>query len=244
MKRLEPSSRRSRPRTATPTSARPAPGHFVKMVHNGIEYGLMQAYAEGFEIMDHSEFDLDLREIAGIWRYGSVVRSWLLELLYAAFEQEGADLDDIARLRRGLGRGPLDDRRGDRRERARAGDQRGALRALRLAPGRVASRPRSTRRCATSSAATRCKAVEAGRREPGPAMSTVAEREPAARGPAAAPQRRSRARSSIFGASGDLTQRKLLPALYALALRRLLPERFAVVGVARTEKTTRQFSRR
>ncbi len=51
------------------------------MVHNGIEYGLMQAYAEGFEVMEHSEFDLDLQEIAGIWRYGSVVRSWLLELL-------------------------------------------------------------------------------------------------------------------------------------------------------------------
>ena len=57
-------------------------GHFVKMVHNGIEYGLMQAYAEGFEVMQHSEFDLDLHEIAGIWRYGSVVRSWLLELLH------------------------------------------------------------------------------------------------------------------------------------------------------------------
>ena len=61
-------------------------GHFTKMVHNGIEYGLMQAYAEGFEVMKASEFDLDLHEIAGIWRYGSVVRSWLLELLYAAFE--------------------------------------------------------------------------------------------------------------------------------------------------------------
>ena len=71
-------------------------GHFVKMVHNGIEYGLMQAYAEGFELMHHSEFDLDLREIAGIWRYGSVVRSWLLELLHAAFEQEGDSLERIA----------------------------------------------------------------------------------------------------------------------------------------------------
>jgi 6-phosphogluconate dehydrogenase len=70
-------------------------GHFVKMVHNGIEYGLMQAYAEGFELMHHSEFDLDLSDIAGIWRYGSVVRSWLLELLYAAFEQEGDNLDRI-----------------------------------------------------------------------------------------------------------------------------------------------------
>jgi 6-phosphogluconate dehydrogenase len=71
-------------------------GHFVKMIHNGIEYGLMQAYAEGFEIMHHSEFDLDLYEIAGIWRYGSVVRSWLLELLYAALEQHGSALEDIA----------------------------------------------------------------------------------------------------------------------------------------------------
>ena len=70
-------------------------GHFTKMVHNGIEYGLMQAYAEGFEVMKASEFDLDLHEIAGIWRYGSVVRSWLLELLYAAFEQEGGHLEAI-----------------------------------------------------------------------------------------------------------------------------------------------------
>jgi 6-phosphogluconate dehydrogenase len=70
-------------------------GHFVKMVHNGIEYGLMQAYAEGFEVMERSEFDLDLHEIAGIWRYGSVVRSWLLELLVAAFEKEGTHLDRI-----------------------------------------------------------------------------------------------------------------------------------------------------
>jgi 6-phosphogluconate dehydrogenase len=70
-------------------------GHFVKMVHNGIEYGLMQAYGEGFEIMHASEFELDLHEIAGIWRYGSVVRSWLLELLHEAFEQDGKDLEKI-----------------------------------------------------------------------------------------------------------------------------------------------------
>jgi 6-phosphogluconate dehydrogenase len=71
-------------------------GHFVKMVHNGIEYGLMQSYAEGFEIMDHCEYDLDLHEISGIWRYGSVVRSWLLELLHSAFEEHGSQLEDIA----------------------------------------------------------------------------------------------------------------------------------------------------
>ena len=74
----------------------PGAGHFTKMVHNGIEYGLMQAYAEGFEIMHRSAFSLDLAEIAGIWRYGSVVRSWLLELLYQAMQEHGDTLADIA----------------------------------------------------------------------------------------------------------------------------------------------------
>jgi 6-phosphogluconate dehydrogenase len=64
----------------------PGAGHYVKMVHNGIEYGLMQAYAEGFEIMKTSPFALDLHKIAQIWGRGSVVRSWLLELLEAALE--------------------------------------------------------------------------------------------------------------------------------------------------------------
>ena len=64
-------------------------GHFVKMVHNGIEYGLMQAYAEGFELMQaKQEFNLDLRQIAEIWRYGSVVRSWLLDLSAEALAEE------------------------------------------------------------------------------------------------------------------------------------------------------------
>ena len=71
-------------------------GHFVKMVHNGVEYGLMQAYAEGFEIMHASEYELDLHEIAGIWRYGSVVRSWLLELLRNSFDKHGVDLAGVA----------------------------------------------------------------------------------------------------------------------------------------------------
>jgi 6-phosphogluconate dehydrogenase len=60
-------------------------GHFVKMIHNGIEYGMMQAYAEGFTILAHKkEFDLQLPEIAELWRYGSVIRSWLLDLTAAA----------------------------------------------------------------------------------------------------------------------------------------------------------------
>ncbi len=66
----------------------PGAGHYVKMVHNGIEYGLMQAYAEGFEIMHASDYKLDLAQIAGIWRYGSVVRSWLLELLTDALGKD------------------------------------------------------------------------------------------------------------------------------------------------------------
>ena len=64
-------------------------GHFVKMIHNGIEYGLMQAYAEGFEVMEKkTDFGLDLHQIAQIWRYGSVVRSWLLDLTAQALEED------------------------------------------------------------------------------------------------------------------------------------------------------------
>jgi 6-phosphogluconate dehydrogenase len=62
------------------------------MVHNGVEYGLMQAYAEGFELMHRSEFDLDLAAIAHLWNQGSVVRSWLCELAARAFAAEGNDL--------------------------------------------------------------------------------------------------------------------------------------------------------
>ena len=63
-------------------------GHFVKMVHNGVEYGLMQAYAEGFDLMHASEFDLDLDAIAELWRHGTVVRSWLLDLLARALKED------------------------------------------------------------------------------------------------------------------------------------------------------------
>jgi 6-phosphogluconate dehydrogenase len=95
VQRLEPIFRSLAPQDGYAHVGPSGAGHFVKMVHNGIEYGLMQAYGEGFEILHASEFDLDLHEIAGIWRYGSVVRSWLLELLYAAFEQDGKDLEKI-----------------------------------------------------------------------------------------------------------------------------------------------------
>jgi 6-phosphogluconate dehydrogenase len=71
-------------------------GHFVKMIHNAIEYAMLQALGEGFECLHRSDFDLDLRQIAGLWQNGAVVRSWLLELLGRAFAAEGNALDDIA----------------------------------------------------------------------------------------------------------------------------------------------------
>ena len=71
-------------------------GHYVKMVHNGIEYGLMQAYAEGFDLFDKSEYELDNAKIAHLWNQGSVVRSWLCELAARAFELEGNDLAQLS----------------------------------------------------------------------------------------------------------------------------------------------------
>ncbi len=67
-------------------------GHYVKMVHNGVEYGMMQAYAEGFSLFDACEYELDNAKIAHLWMQGSVVRSWLCELAARAFEQEGNEL--------------------------------------------------------------------------------------------------------------------------------------------------------
>jgi 6-phosphogluconate dehydrogenase len=96
VKRLEPVFAALAPENGYAHVGASGAGHFVKMVHNGIEYGLMQSYAEGFEIMEHSEFGLDPQQISGIWRNGSVVRSWLLELLHSAFEQHGPKLEEIA----------------------------------------------------------------------------------------------------------------------------------------------------
>jgi 6-phosphogluconate dehydrogenase len=73
----------------------PGAGHFVKMVHNGIEYGLMQSYAEGFELLHKSDYGLDNEKIAKLWGKGSVIRSWLLELAARAFEADGTDLESL-----------------------------------------------------------------------------------------------------------------------------------------------------
>jgi 6-phosphogluconate dehydrogenase len=71
-------------------------GHYVKMVHNGVEYGMMQAYAEGFALFDACEYELDNAKIAHLWMQGSVVRSWLCELAARAFEMEGNELESLA----------------------------------------------------------------------------------------------------------------------------------------------------
>jgi 6-phosphogluconate dehydrogenase len=71
-------------------------GHYVKMVHNGIEYALMGAYGEGFELLAEGRYDLDLEAVARTWTNGAVIRSWLLELCAEAFREEGTDLGDVA----------------------------------------------------------------------------------------------------------------------------------------------------
>ena len=71
-------------------------GHYVKMVHNGVEYALMQAYGEGFELLAEGRYDLDLEAVASTWNNGAVIRSWLLELCEEAFREEGSDLGDVA----------------------------------------------------------------------------------------------------------------------------------------------------
>ena len=95
VKPLEPIFRALAPESGYVHCGPPGSGHYVKMVHNGIEYGLMQAYAEGFEILHKSEYPLDLAAVAEAWMHGTVIRSWLLELLGRAFQQHGEELGDI-----------------------------------------------------------------------------------------------------------------------------------------------------
>ncbi len=94
VKACEPAFRTLAPKGGYAHVGPPGAGHFSKMVHNGIEYGLLQAYGEGFEILRSSPFKFDLHELASIWRYGSVIRSWLLDLAVLAF-QEDPDLEKI-----------------------------------------------------------------------------------------------------------------------------------------------------
>jgi 6-phosphogluconate dehydrogenase len=95
VKRLEPIFRSLAPEGGYLHAGGAGAGHYVKMIHNGIECGLMQVYAEGFEIMHASDYKLDLAAIADLWTHGSVVRSWLLELAVSAFAED----QDFAHLK-------------------------------------------------------------------------------------------------------------------------------------------------
>lgn len=85
-------------------TGKPGSGHFVKMVHNGIEYGMMQAIAEGFEVLQKCEYDIDYKEVARVWNHGSVVRSWLMELTENAFRKD-ENLDKIKGVMHASGEG-------------------------------------------------------------------------------------------------------------------------------------------
>ncbi len=205
-------------------------GHFVKMVHNGIEYGMMQSIAEGFEIMQASEFPVDLEQGRGALA-ARLGRPELAARPARPRARAGSRPGEDPRLRRGLGRGPLDGLQRDRRERSGAGDHACAVRALRFAAGRVVR-------------------GEGERGAPQPVRGPC--RESRRRGVTQNPLREGLRLPRtpdpcvlvIFGASGDLTQRKLFPAVYSLAARNLLPERFAIVGVARSEETDAEFRAR
>ncbi|HSJ36581.1 MAG TPA: 6-phosphogluconate dehydrogenase (decarboxylating), partial [Planococcus sp. (in: firmicutes)] len=79
-------------------------GHFLKMIHNGIEYGMMQAMAEGFEILEKSDYDYDLEGVAKVWNNGSVIRSWLMELVENAFSKD-PKLEEIRGIMNSSGEG-------------------------------------------------------------------------------------------------------------------------------------------
>ena len=213
-------------------------GHFVKMVHNGIEYGLMQAYAEGFDILKNANidalpaehrFDLDIADIAEVWRRGSVIPSWLLDLTASALAQNHT-LDEYSGFVEDSGEGrwtvnaAIDEavpaevltaalyaRFRSRKEHTFAEKILSAMRAgfgghkepqqLRTRPARRIANRRPDRDDRPSSRSTR--------RSPIPA------------------------RFVIFGVTGDLAHRLVVPALYNLAATDLLPDNFCVVGVAR-----------
>ncbi|MFQ5472832.1 MAG: phosphogluconate dehydrogenase (NAD(+)-dependent, decarboxylating) [Dehalococcoidia bacterium] len=94
-KRIEPALETLAPKDGYAHVGPAGSGHFTKMVHNGIEYAMLQAYAEGFEILEASQFDLDLHQLAALWNHGSVVRSWLLELAERAFDKD----PDLSKIR-------------------------------------------------------------------------------------------------------------------------------------------------
>ncbi len=221
-------------------------GHFVKMVHNGIEYGLMQAYAEGFDILKNANiealpaehrFDLDIADIAEVWRRGSVIPSWLLDLTASALAKNDT-LDNYSGFVEDSGEGrwtvnaAIDEavpaevltaalfaRFRSRKEHTFAEKILSAMRDwLRRPQGAAAaSRPGAAERARHRQAKGRPLVTDAlpnqtqltNQKKPDPCSFV------------------------IFGATGDLTHRLVIPSLYNLEATGLLPDKFCVVGVAR-----------
>ena len=203
-------------------------GHFVKMIHNGIEYGLMEAYAEGFNILREAQSDarpederyhLDLPDIAEVWRHGSVIGSWLLDLTAIALAKDS----ELARFS-----GFVED----------SGEGRWTLMAALETgvPAEVLSAALYARFRSRDNAQFANKLLSAMRNEFGGHQRTqtgfLIMDEPRPAGPCA---------FVIFGASGDLTKRLLIPALYHLKRTHLLPEDFALIGVSRAELSDEEF---
>ena len=225
-RRARPAARPRSTGRAGGTWARPGAGHYVKMVHNGIEYGMMQAYAEGFELFDASRVRARQREDrppldAGLGRALVAVRAGRAGLRAGGQRPRGARA-----LRRGLRRGPLDGRGRDRQATSRRRCiTRVALRALLLARA-TATSPRKV------NAALRAQfgghAVAEGGQTVSPTSPDAADN-PLVEGLERLPVHPTTL--VIFGATGDLAKRKLLPALYNLAHEGALPERFHLIGV-------------
>jgi 6-phosphogluconate dehydrogenase len=110
--RLEPIFKTLAPKDGYLYTGASGSGHFVKMVHNGIEYGMLQAYAEGFDILQASEYKLNFAEVSHLWNQGSVVRSWLLELAELAFKKD-PKLETIKGYVDDSGEGAMDGARSD-----------------------------------------------------------------------------------------------------------------------------------
>ena len=221
-------------------------GHYVKMVHNGIEYGLMQAYAEGFEVMHKSDYKLDLPKIANLWGQGSVVRSWLLDAGgRSARKRSGAQANP--RLRRRFGRGPLDGTGRNRQKHLDADHHDVAIHALSIArrQGRGHLRREAARRAA--------RRVRRPRRRQGIEFERVSCFMAGLQtGPDFNHLHPVKERNHydpciivIFGGAGDLSHRKLLPALYNLSIDGELPDKFAILGFSMedlNDESYRQFA--
>ena len=135
-------------------------GHYAKMVHNGIEYGLMQAYAEGYELLEAEDLVTDVHGVLRAWTKGTVVRSWLLDLLVKALGED-PDFAEISGYTEDSGEGRWTVRRGDRPCRARAGDLRRVVRAVRVPSGRF---PRDEGRLGAAQPVRWSRREEGGRR--------------------------------------------------------------------------------